>query len=69
MRVEHGVVDYYKCQECEEGFTRKEELTKHVKIVHQGSNFFRCRKCDVSFIRKENLIRHNADLHREVREE
>jgi Zinc finger, C2H2 type len=48
----------FDCKICPLKFNRNENLTRHMKTVHENTIRFECAKCSVSFTRKDSLITH-----------
>ncbi|KAG8175753.1 hypothetical protein JTE90_029238 [Oedothorax gibbosus] len=46
------------CTNCRKTFTRKDELTRHMKTHAKGSIGLDCKVCDKVFTREDNLARH-----------
>lgn len=51
------------CSKCEISFTRKDNLTRHLKMKHGGESEFKCRICQKNFTQSENLQNHLRDKH------
>ncbi|KAI9500179.1 hypothetical protein BX070DRAFT_177378, partial [Coemansia spiralis] len=47
----------FKCETCEQSFSRNHDLKRHVKI-HSGIKPHKCPKCGKSFGRSDALKRH-----------
>ena len=54
----------YGCSICKAGFPRKELLTEHMALVHDGKKPYPCTFCDVRFIRKIELKEHMESVHK-----
>ena len=50
----------FKCQFCDNCFTRKHDLVRH-ENRHQGIKPFKCNMCSKGFSRHDALIRHSLD--------
>ncbi|KAI9477177.1 hypothetical protein BX667DRAFT_461445, partial [Coemansia mojavensis] len=48
----------FKCETCEQSFSRNHDLKRHVKI-HSGIKPHKCPKCGKSFGRSDALKRHS----------
>ena len=55
--------DPIKCKVCNDVFTQKGNLTKHVKAVHEGNKPFKCSFCDYSSSRNDRLHQHTSSIH------
>ena len=63
----------FVCDSCQKSFTRKDNLTQHIRKFHKDnydisqktSNIsnFHCSSCDKSFTRKDNLKTHMKKFH------
>ena len=62
----HG--NTHQCKKCGHNFAIN-EISRHIKTVHEGIKPYKCNKCDLSFGRKYNLKRHVARKHSEKNEE
>ena len=56
-------LDEYTCSHCEAGFERKENLSRHIEVIHSDSPAIECPKCPVEFTRKDNFERHMRRKH------
>ena len=56
----------YNCDKCEKSFSRKFDLSDHVRVVHENIRH-NCDKCEKSFTRKTNLNEHIQAVHENVR--
>ncbi|XP_063683554.1 GDNF-inducible zinc finger protein 1-like [Bolinopsis microptera] len=62
-RSERHANPAFRCPECLAGFTRADNLKRHFKILHEGSEAYVCPHCNKSFARKNTLQRHVASQH------
>jgi len=53
----------FQCPQCSAGFTRMDNMRRHIKILHQGSECYTCQHCNRNFTRRNTLQRHVAALH------
>ena len=62
----HLGVKQYKCDLCGDGFTRKNDVKRHHKLIHDKPRNHQCDLCHKYFITEENLkvhkIKHNNEL-------
>lgn len=63
-RLVHGA---FPCSECNEGFMRKESLTRHVRKHHRMIAEWKCSLCDQSFKKQTKYERHCLEVHGENR--
>ena len=52
----------FKCDLCEQKFTKKAYLKSHLKI-HTGEKPFKCEYCETEFTEKCNLKKHISRIH------
>ena len=52
-----------KCPICDNNFSEKGSLTRHIGSVHEGKKPFKCSICDYKFKTKWNLSKHIASVH------
>ena len=55
----------FKCNECEQKFTVKEEMNEHVISFH-AEKVFNCQKCNKPYTSMSFLRRHDWRCHREI---
>merc|ERR1712037_1082128 len=55
------------CQTCNNEFSCKKTLKRHIERVHDGNKPIFCTKCDISFTSKIDLKQHTKAVHNEVR--
>ena len=53
----------FKCNQCVKSFTRKDALTRHVKIHNTVQVVHSCGLCAKTFSRKDNLRTHEKKTH------
>ena len=53
----------YKCPKCDTVFTRKNNIERHIAVVHEGQKLFKCSTCDDRFSTKQVLKSHIATVH------
>ena len=52
---------FHQCDDCNKVFTKKRNLTRHVRSIHSEEKPHRCRICSKKFARKQN-----KDLHQKT---
>lgn len=60
----HGAFRFF-CPYCSKGFHLKDNMNKHIRIVHENANspVHRCPTCDKTFLVKGNLTQHIKGVH------
>ena len=53
----------YECDFCDKKFSRPENVTRHIKSVHEGKKPYTCEECGRNFTEKRNLEHHNESYH------
>ena len=53
----------YKCPKCDTVFTRKNNMEKHISVVHEGQKPFKCSICEASFAQKYSMKNHIVAVH------
>ena len=53
----------YDCDFCDKTFSRPENVTRHIRTVHEGKKPFKCEDCGRNFTEKRNLEHHNESYH------
>ena len=48
----------FKCDICENTFTRERNMRRHKKNIHQKASRVRCNKCNKTFTRPDSLRAH-----------
>ena len=56
----------YKCENCDKLFWNPENLTAHVKNVHERVKEFQCNECEEAFFYKFQLSSHQRRIHEGV---
>ena len=51
------------CWECQKGFTRLENLRRHMKTIHKHKNLYKCFSCDITFLMAKSFNLHKEKLH------
>ena len=54
----HLGVKQFKCDLCGDGFTRKNDVKRHTKLIHDKPRNFKCEICQKYFVTEENLKSH-----------
>ena len=54
----HLGVKQFKCDLCGDGFTRKNDVKRHMKLIHEKPRNFKCDICQKYFVTEENLKCH-----------
>ncbi|KAJ2980741.1 hypothetical protein NUW58_g6868 [Xylaria curta] len=63
IQVVHLNKRLFKCNECDQAFTRKPNLDRHIQEVHLNERQFKCNECNQAFVRKQNLDEHIQAVH------
>ena len=58
----------FQCHKCGQKFSQSENLSKHVRLIHQRETNFVCEDCGEGFVQEYYLKRHRAVSHKENRE-
>ena len=68
-RVLQTEVKVFNCKTCNETFTSKTLLTKHMKSVHNTLNLteYKCSECSSIFKSKSNIVKHIQSKHKGVK--
>ena len=69
-----GILEYvqtekkpYQCNICNDSFSYKVTLKKHVKSVHEKNIQFKCSICNNTFSRKNGLKSHMESVHEKIK--
>ena len=54
----HLGVKMFKCDLCNDCFTRKNDVKRHKKLIHEKPREHQCQKCEKYFLTQENLWDH-----------
>lgn len=60
----HSGVKPYKCTHCEQRFTQRSNMKKHVKVNHEATREFKCDLCSKQFVSSYYVNRHMLTVHR-----
>ena len=55
----------YECDFCDKTFSRPDNVSRHIKAVHEGKKPFPCEECDKTFAEKRSLNHHMLSFHEE----
>ena len=53
----------FKCSICDNNFSKKGQLKRHIASVHEGSKPFKCTICEYKSSQKGHLKLHIASVH------
>ena len=56
----------YACNQCDQQFTLKRSLTKHIQSAHEGIKYA-CNQCDKLFTQQNSLTVHIQSIHEGVK--
>ena len=56
----------FRCEICDNSYSRKDNMTQHVLTVHENKNI-KCRICDKRFTTKQTMKIHDASIHKEMK--
>jgi len=56
---------FFRCDICAKTFAKKQQLTEHIEIKHEGSDRFKCHICNKRLTTKQSLHKH-LQTHEEV---
>ena len=59
----HQQIKPFKCDTCGSGYTRLNDVVKHINEVHKKERNFYCDICEKSFVRNWVLKKHNQVVH------
>ena len=57
----------FKCDLCNDSFTRKNDVKRHKKLIHEKPRDHQCQKCEKYFLTQENLRDHELKHLSELR--
>ena len=57
----------FKCDLCNDTFTRKNDVKRHKKLIHEKPRDHQCQKCEKYFLTQENLRTHELTHLSELR--
>ena len=54
----HTGVKQFKCDLCDDRFTRRNDVMRHKRLIHEKPRDFQCDQCQKYFVSQENLVLH-----------
>ena len=54
----HTGVKQFKCDLCDDRFTRRNDVMRHKRLIHEKPRDFQCEQCQKYFVSQENLLLH-----------
>ena len=63
----HLGVKQFKCELCGDGFTRKNDVKRHTKLIHDKPRSFQCDICLKYFLSEDDLINHKGKHQKDFR--
>ena len=54
----HTGVKQFKCDLCDDRFTRRNDVMRHKRLIHEKPRDFQCEQCQKYFVSQENLALH-----------
>lgn len=54
----HTGVKQFKCDLCDDRFTRRNDVMRHKRLIHEKPRDFQCEQCQKYFVSQENLVLH-----------
>ena len=57
----------FRCELCGDRFTRKNDVKRHMKLIHEKPRNFQCEECEKYFITEDNLRTHQEKHSRELK--
>ena len=63
IKLGHEGIKPFKCNICDNEFTKHSSLKKHIETVHEGIKPFKCIICDHEFTRHSSLKKHIVTVH------
>jgi len=56
----------FRCDLCGDRFTRKNDVKRHMKLIHEKPRNFQCEECEKYFLTEENLKTHQEKHRRQL---
>ena len=63
----HAGVKQHHCDLCGDRFTRKNDVIRHKKLIHEKPRDYKCSQCDKFFVTLENMKSHQVKHSQEMR--
>ena len=57
----------FRCELCGDRFTRKNDVKRHMKLIHEKPRNFQCEECEKYFLTEDNLKTHQEKHRRELK--
>ena len=57
----------FRCELCGDRFTRKNDVKRHMKLIHEKPRNFQCEQCEKYFLSEDNLRTHQEKHSRELK--
>ena len=57
----------FKCDLCGDRFTRRNDVMRHKRLIHEKPRDFKCEQCEKYFVSEENLASHKLKHKQELR--
>ena len=57
----------FRCELCGDRFTRKNDVKRHMKLIHEKPRNFQCEECEKYFLTEDNLRTHQEKHSRELK--
>ena len=57
----------FRCELCGDRFTRKNDVKRHMKLIHEKPRNFQCDECEKYFLTEDNLRTHQEKHSRELK--
>ncbi len=65
--LSHTNENPFQCPECQQHFSQKHHLDRHIDGVHKKLRPFPCDSCDKAFLTKRDLDRHVDAVHKKIK--
>ena len=67
LKYAHKEKKPYQCHTCDESFSYKVTLKRHVEVVHEQNKQYKCSICNDSFFKKLDLEKHLESVHEKIK--